>query len=262
VSTRFTAIAADTVEIISSGGYPFGRGWVDIGPDVVRAVTGTRLYLPSDPLPDLGEAVTPVIEVTGESTLEAGHRLGPGAVALVFASARNPGGGFLRGTKAQEEDIARASALYECLRSVPGFYAFHRNSADLRYSDRVIYSPDVPVFRRDDGRLDHPYRLSFLTAAAPNRGAISRNQPHLLDTVCATLHARAERVLRVAAAHGHRTLVLGAWGCGVFANIADDVVSAFRTALARVPAFERVVFAVLDRTRSGPTYRTFADALA
>ena len=262
MSSRFTAIAADTVDIIERGGYPFGSGWVDIGPDVVRAVTGTRLYLPSDPLPDLGEAVTPVIEVTGESTLEAGQRLGPGTVALVFASARNPGGGFLRGTKAQEEDIARASALYECLRSVPEFYTFHRNSADLRYSDRVIYSPDVPVFRRDDGRLDHPYRLSFLTAAAPNRGAILRNQPHLLDTVCATLHARAERILRVAAAHRHRTLVLGAWGCGVFANIAADVVSAFRTALARVPAFERVVFAVLDRTGSGPTYRAFADAFA
>jgi hypothetical protein len=48
----------------------------------------------------------------------------------------------------------------------------------------------------------------------------------------------------------------------VFANIAADVVSAFRTALARVPAFERVVFAVLDRTGSGPTYRAFADAFA
>jgi uncharacterized protein (TIGR02452 family) len=262
VSARFTAIAANTVDIVESGGFRFGSGWVDIGPDVVRAVSGTRLYLPSDPLPDLAEAVTPVIEVTGESTLDAGCRLGPGTVALVFASARNPGGGFPRGTKAQEEDIARASALYECLRSVPEFYAFHRNSDDLRYSDRVIYSPDVPVFRRDDGRLDHPYRLSFLTAAAPNRGAVARNQPHLLDTVCATLDARAERVLRVATAHGHRTLVLGAWGCGVFANVAADVVSAFRTALARVPAFERVVFAVLDRTRSGQTYRAFANAFA
>jgi uncharacterized protein (TIGR02452 family) len=260
VSARFKTIAADTVAIIECGGYSLTDGWVDIGPEVVRAVAGTRLYLPSDPVPDLGAAVTPVIEVTGESTVEAGRRLGPGTAALVFASARNPGGGFLRGTKAQEEDIARASALYECLRSVPEFYAFHRASADLRYSDRVIYSPDVPVFRRDDGQLDHPYPLSLLTAAAPNRGAILRNQPHLLDTVRATLNARAERVLRVAAAHGHRTLVLGAWGCGVFANVAADVVSAFRTALSRVPAFERVVFAVLDRTGSGPTYRTFADA--
>jgi len=250
------------VDIIERGGYQSDDGWVDIGPDVVRAVAGTRLYLPSDPLPAVGDAVTPVIEVTGESTVEAGRRVGPGAVALVFASARNPGGGFLRGTKAQEEDIARASALYECLRSVPEFYTFHRASADLRYSHRVIYSPDVPVFRRDDGRLDHPYPLSFLTAAAPNRGAIGMNQPHLLDTVSATLDARAERVLRVAAAHGHRTLVLGAWGCGVFANVAADVASAFRTALSRVPVFQRVVFAVLDRTGTGPTYRTFADAFA
>jgi len=80
--------------------------------------------------------------------------------------------------------------------------------------------------------------------------------------VCATLDTRAERVLRVAAAHGHRALVLGAWGCGVFANVAADVASAFRTALHRVPAFERVVFAVLDRDRTGATYRTFASAFA
>jgi len=142
---------------------------------VERAVAGTRLYVPSDPLPELGALVTPVIEVTGESTLEAGRRVGPGTAALVFASARNPGGGFLRGAKAQEEDIARASALHACLQSVPEFYAFHRASSDLRYSDRVIYSPDVPVFRGDAGRLDRPYPLSFLTAAAPNRGAILRN---------------------------------------------------------------------------------------
>jgi uncharacterized protein (TIGR02452 family) len=264
VTARLTAIAADTVEIIECGGYesPAG-GWIEVGPDVVRAVAGTRLYLPSDPLPDLGDPVTPVIDVTTESTLEAGRRLGPGTAALVFASARNPGGGFLRGAKAQEEDIARASALYECLRSVPEFYAFHRAGEDLRYSDRVIYSPDVPVFRGDGpARLDRPYPLSFLTAAAPNRGAIATNQPRLLDTVRATVTVRAERVLRVAAAHGHRTLVLGAWGCGVFANSPAEVASAFRTALARVPAFERVVFAVLDRTGTGATYLAFADAFA
>jgi uncharacterized protein (TIGR02452 family) len=264
VSTRLRAIAADTVNIIERGGYPSpaGGGWVDIGRDVVRAVAGTRLYLPSDPLPDIGDPAEPVIEVTRESTLEAGLRMGPGTAALVFASARNPGGGFLNGAKAQEEDIARASALYECLRSVPEFYSFHRAHDDLRYSDRVIYSPDVPVFRGDQGLLNPPHRLSFLTAAAPNRGAIAANQPHLLSTVCAAVTARAERVLRVAAAHGHRSLVLGAWGCGVFANSAAEVASAFQTALTRVPAFDRVVFAVLDRTGTGPTYRTFADAFA
>jgi len=83
----------------------------------------------------------------------------------------------------------------------------------------VIWSPAVPVFRDDQGHLlDEPYTTSFLTAAAPNRGAIASNQPENLPDVPATLRRRARRVLTVAAAHGHRSLVLGAWGCGVFAN--------------------------------------------
>jgi len=163
-------VAEETVAIVAAGGYDAPSGHrVDIAADVAAAVAGTTLHLPDDTVADGGAAnPTPLIEVTAESTVEAGRRLGEDAVALVFASARNPGGGFLRGTKAQEEDIARASALHACLSAVPEFYAFHRGERDLRYSDRVIYSPRVPVFRVDTSALlDVPLRLSMITAAAP-----------------------------------------------------------------------------------------------
>jgi uncharacterized protein (TIGR02452 family) len=67
-------------------------------------------------------------------------------------------------------------------------------------------------------------------------------------------------VLAVAAAHGHRRIVLGAWGCGVFANDPTVVATAFATALRRVPRFDHVVFGVLERDPA-PTRRTFADIL-
>src|SRR5262245_984214 len=200
----------------------------------------------------------PVIEVTGESTLAAARRLGPGAACLVFASARNPGGGFLTGAQAQEEAIARASALHACLSTVPDFYAFHRADRDLRYSDRVIYSPGVPVFRDDHDRLlDDAYRATFLTAAAPNLGAILTNQPELADEVPAVLRRRARRVVEIAAAHGHRTLVLGAWGCGVFRNVPATVADAFAEALAGVGGIDHVVFAILDKLRGAPVRAAF-----
>ena len=264
MSARLRAVATSTVDILARGGYQSATGdWVDLRAGVERAVTGTRLYLPEQPLPAAPATDELVVEVTNESTVEAGRRLGPGTAALVFASARNPGGGFLNGAKAQEEDIARVSALYACLTSVPDFYRYHRAHDDLRYSDRVIYSPDVPVFRDGDlALLDQPFQLSFLTAAAPNRGAIETSQPDRAPSVPAAVAARAERVLRIAAAQGHRTIVLGAWGCGVFANSPGVVAAAFDAALTHVQAFDRVVFAILDRTRSGPTYRTFVDALA
>ncbi len=262
MSARLRAVAAETTEIMRRGGYRTPDGsWVDLADQVAAAVAGTRLHLPDEPLPDLGEpARAPRVEVTGESTLAAAARLGEGTAALVFASARNPGGGFLTGARAQEEDVARASALYACLTSVPEFYAHHRAARDLRYTDRVIYSPGVPVFRDRHGRLlDRPYRTALLTAAAPNLRALLRNRPDLAATVPAVLRDRALRVLRVAAAHGHRRLVLGAWGCGVFGNSPAVVAEAFAVALARAGTFDEVVFAVLGRDADAPNRRAFAD---
>ncbi|MFK3983560.1 TIGR02452 family protein [Micromonospora sp. NPDC050397] len=264
MSGRLREIARQTVEIAESGRYRDRSGReVDIAEAVTAAVTGTRHYPPDAPLPDPTGGRPPVgaplVTVTRESTLAAARRLAPDVACLVFASAKNPGGGFLGGAKAQEEGIARASALYPCLRAAGEFYDFHRSQADLRYSDRVIYSPAVPVFRDDRGELlDRPYRATFLTSAAPNLGAILANQPAYAADVPAVLRRRAVRVLRIAAAHGHHRLVLGAWGCGVFRNDPATVAGAFAEALAEVDRFDEVVFAIYDRLPGTPVHTAFA----
>ncbi|WP_030491980.1 TIGR02452 family protein [Micromonospora chokoriensis] len=262
MSGRLREIARQTVAIADSGRYRNSAGHeVGIGELVRAAVASTRLHLP-DEVPALGNAEPGGgrVEVTYESTLQAARRLAPGTACLVFASAKNPGGGFLGGAKAQEESIARSSALYPCLLAAPEFYAFHRAQRDLRYSDRVIFSPYVPVFRDDKGDLlDQPYTTSFLTAAAPNLGEILRNQPEHVADVPAVLAQRARRVLEVAAAHGHRTLVLGAWGCGVFRNDPATVANAFAYALREVDRFDHVVFAIHDNLPGTPVYRTFVE---
>lgn len=265
MSSRLRAIAEETVRIVESGRYQVpGAGEVVLASDIAAAVAATRLYRPDDPVAAaIGVPDMPVIEVTGETTLAAARRLGGEVACLVFASARNPGGGFLNGAQAQEESLARSSALYACLRSVPEFYAFHRQQPDLRYSDRVIYSPSVPVFRDDDGLLlPRPQSVSFLTAAAPNLAAMTDRQPEISATVPAVLHARAARVLQIAAAHRHRRLVLGAWGCGVFGNDPAVVAGAFAKALSEARWFGHVVFAVHDRQPGTPIHRAFAAIFA
>src|SRR5262249_31356994 len=140
-------------------------------------------------------------------------------VALNFASAKNPGGGFLSGAKAQEEDLARCSALYTSQITQRAYYDANRAHGSMLYTDHIIYSPDVPFFR--DARLElleAPFLLSIITAPAPNAGEASRHGRGEADKVRRTLEARAGKVLAVAAAHGHTCLVLGAWGCGVFRN--------------------------------------------
>ncbi|WP_240746594.1 TIGR02452 family protein [Cryptosporangium phraense] len=247
------AIAQETVEIIERGGY----GDVRLTEAVERAVAGTRLHLPDDPLPAPDGGGDPEIQVTNETSLAAARRGGVPMACLNFASARSPGGGFLNGAEAQEESLARASALYPCLRAADAYYEYHRAHRDPMYTDRVIYSPAVPVFRDDEGNLlPEPYPVSFLTAAAPNRTALD---PDRWPEVPAVLARRADRVLAVAAAHGHRHLVLGAWGCGVFGNDPAVVAQVFAAALRRGPRFDQVVFAVLDRAPGTPTYTAFAD---
>ncbi len=68
-------------------------------------------------------------------------------------------------------------------------------------------------------------------------------------------------MLQVAAAHGHRTLVLGAWGCGVFGNDPVTVANSFAEALREVDQFDRVAFAIRDGLPNTPVYTAFGSTL-
>jgi uncharacterized protein (TIGR02452 family) len=186
------------------------------------------------------------IQVTNETTLQASLRLVESGVrpplALNFANGIHPGGGFLNGARAQEEVLCRSSALYQTLVGDP-MYEHHRMRQRPDSTDWAIYSPDVPVFRRDDGtELDHPWLLSFLTCAAPYAAAIG--QPEAGDL----LQKRIHRVLAIARAYGHSGLVLGAWGCGAFANDPHRTAIDFQEALETdfSGAFRDIVFAITD----------------
>jgi uncharacterized protein (TIGR02452 family) len=257
MSARLRAIAQETEEIVAAGAYRASGGReVPIAAAVDAARDGTRMVGPGSVAIPAAAPVETFFEVTGESSLEAARRLaalGPVAV-LNFASARNPGGGYLNGAQAQEEALCRASALYTCVLRAREFYDHHRAHRDPFYTDRVIHSPAVPVFRDDRGRLlDDPYTAGFLTAAAPNAGVVRRTGPERTAELPAALAIRAERVLETAAAHGYRRLVLGAWGCGVFQNDPEQVAGAFRALLAGggrfAERFDHVAFGVLDRTQ-------------
>ncbi|MFF6814890.1 TIGR02452 family protein [Streptomyces sp. NPDC012403] len=271
MSARLRGIARETEQIVAAGAYRAPGGHeVSVAAAVEAAARGTRTHGPQPvPVP----AFRPVgtrFEVTGESSLEAARRLADHVAVLNFASARNPGGGYLNGAQAQEEALCRASALYTCLLRAPDFYGHHRAHRDPFYTDRVIHSPAVPVFRDDRGRLlDEPFTAGFLTSPAPNAGVILRTAPERADEVPHALTVRAGRVLETAAAHGYRQLVLGAWGCGVFRNDPAHVAAAFRSHLEPggrfAGAFAHVVFGILDRTRDSAVRaafeRTFADLL-
>lgn len=277
VGMSLVAVAKETLEIVERGAYeaPSGRR-VELAEALARAVRGTVLYRPETlerlvamrAAAAVGAGAAPCVEVTPESTAEAARRLVEAegearVVALNFASAKNPGGGFLGGAKAQEEDLARCSALYPCQLTQRAYYDANRSERSFLYTDHLIYSPDVPFFRDESlALLEAPFSVSIITAPAPNAGEVLRRKKGAGPAIEAALERRAERVLAAAADHGHRVLVLGAWGCGVFRNDPRVVARVFHGHLFGprfAGVFDRVVFAVWAPKGPGATFAAFRE---
>jgi uncharacterized protein (TIGR02452 family) len=218
------------------------------------------------------------LSVTGESTIDAMVRLAklgppgrtesgslhPGAHlgCLNFASAKRPGGGFLGGAQAQEESLARASALYPCLQTTPEYYTRNKGFGSALYQDTIVYSPLVPFFRDDNGSwFDAPVLASVITGAAPNVSALKEQRKYDPEDVAVVLDKRSEFVLAIAAHHKIDRLVLGAWGAGVFGNDPAQIARIFARLLAGpfAGAFVEVVFAVLGTRETSMNHRAFAD---
>lgn len=271
-------IAAETVAITRTGQYvsPNGQN-VPIADAVRSAINSSTLIRPGESKALLkrarqnlaGRSFTTTFVVRNETTFSAARRLvskfGAGRVAaLNFASAKNPGGGFLQGSQAQEESLARASALHACLQQHLDYYESNRKEWSLLYTDHLIVSPRVPVFRDDDDRLlEEPWEVTILTAPAPNAGAVLKNQQQSAGQIVPTFRRRIELVLAAAVAFDQTALVLGAWGCGVFKNDPSVVAGLFGEFLLPggefASAFEHITFAVLDRGREtiGPFEKSF-----
>jgi uncharacterized protein (TIGR02452 family) len=274
------AIAQGTMAALERGQYTAPDGsTINLTPLLATCISGTRCYDP-DGLAHIREQVlaqpgtqpATTFAVVNETTLQGCTRLVASQQyqrigVLNFASAKNPGGGFLGGARAQEESLARSSGLYVSLRQCPEYYSFHRAQESCLYSDRMIYSPACPVFRDDAGAwLAQPYLVDFITSPAPNAGAVWQNEPANREFIVPVLTERASKILALAASRQYDALVLGAWGCGVFRNDPSTVAAIFHDSLRSQGRysgyFRHVLFSVYDSSPARKTYGAFARQFA
>ncbi len=298
-SGRFGANAA-RIEVYRHNADLF-RHWkdgsteIDLG-DYRTFLDDTKLYREAYDVSDLGAAY-PTTEtgcINADCVDVAQHLITAGynPAILNLASAQKPGGAYQKGSSAQEESLCRSSnlslSLYqfgdptykhirECgvPRKTPGY------PLDLNYGG--IYTPNVTFFRNNQSKYftlkEQPFRCDVITVAALSFSG--RNDYSLAEELrfCAAdggFNADGEAVMlnkirtifRMGVEHGKDSLVLGAFGCGVYKLPVPDVVALFRRVMNEpefAGKFRLITFAILENTRKphgldgkfAPFYREF-----
>ncbi len=165
-------------------------------------------------------------------------------IALNFANAMFPGGGYVLGGNAQEESLCRASLLYYTIKKQKKYYRKNRLHVLPDYTDTMIYSENVPVIRDDHGKLlEKPMKCSFITSPAVNRTFAKFMMPgRRIDRI---MQQRVRRIVMLAASKKPDIIILGAFGCGVFGNRREKVLPVFEEMINRyVPDDIQVIFAI------------------
>ncbi|WP_228375824.1 TIGR02452 family protein [Chryseobacterium taiwanense] len=254
-------MAKDTLEILARKYYINEHNEkITIENELEISTKGTVLFYPEElselennELPELNfetqfevwrcSSVKAILQLAEEENQEK-------IMCLNFASAKNPGGGFINGAEAQEESLARTSGLYESLLQGWDYYKIHREMESCFYTDMMIYSPKVPVFRKDKGELlSKPVLCNFITSPAVNAGVVKRQEPERTHEIFGAMDVRTDKMLGLALHQGNKTLILGAWGCGVFKNDPKEIAELFKKYLhgKYKNKFKRVVFAILSK---------------
>lgn len=194
---------------------------------------------------------------------------------LNLADAYAACGFYNKGSNAQEESLCRATTLSQTL-----YQYYNKRWAakagvplrehpaypmDVRFG--CIYSPGVTVFR--DGQAsgyalrEEPFRTSIISLAAlnfreedqPNNCEYKASDGGFTEEGLGVMRDKISTIYRVALSNGHDSVVLGAFGCGVFRLPADVVSGLFREILEDPEfrgKFRFICFAILERgKRSG-----------
>ena len=167
----------------------------------------------------------PNVRVIDCDTLDAAQELHANypsdrIAVLSMASPLRPGGGVLTGATSQEESLCMRSTLFPSLRD-----EFYRLP-----DDAVIFTSDVLVFRTQDlspmSKSDR-FFVDVISCAAPRFPEVEDGK-YVVEADRELIIKKIRLILRTAIMKGCKRIVLGALGCGAYANPAQEVAEIFK----------------------------------
>lgn len=179
-----------------------------------------------------------------ESVVETMQRFDNAAV-LVFASAKNPGGGVLNGSVAQEETISLHSTWYFQAKENKDFYS--EKYASALNTDKVSVAKGY-LMTDTYGYSIVPKNISFIACAAPNLKGITQQKSNISEEkIYEEADKRIKKILSAAVSLKCEHLILGAWGCGVFSLQPQRIALLFRENILKSNYEGKIHFSIIDK---------------
>lgn len=209
-----------------------------------------------------------IIDVWNMDTIEAGEQMvveGYNPVLINMASSFKPGGGWRKGSKAQEESLFYRTTYAISLENSMNLDPDRKWRYPLRpYT--LIYSPNIFVFgdRAPNGITVRNWKdcswMNFIAIAALRKPKL-KNGREFYPQDRLTTKDKIIGFFKVALLNGHDSMVLGALGCGAYSNPVDEIVQIFKEVCELYDgSFKKIVFAIIeDKNSRGGNVKPFRD---
>jgi len=259
-----TEIFQNTIKFVQNGGYYVDDIFVNI-PNALPDSNSEYFDCPKKLESDSNyQTKYSVINADCLETAEILLKSGLNPCVLNLASRHNPGGGVINGAGAQEENIFRRTNLFLSLYQFATYaneYGIkkHLKSYPLDTNTKGIYSADITIFRGSEKNgyclLKKPYNVSIVTVPAISKPELveKNGKLYIADNLVEPTKEKIRTILRIAGKYKHDCLVLGAFGCGAFANPPNHIAELFRCVFFEeefVSKFKSVVFSIFEDNNS------------
>lgn len=171
-------------------------------------------------------------------SIDCALQYAPDALILNLADDNFPGGCVSLGSPAQEESLFRRTNLCMSLR-VPQLNGIDQIELYPIRDNEAIYSPDITVLKTSESSgwqlipVGEMPKVAFIACPGLKYPVteVMDGEPRLVIADVERLKNKIRVIVQTAVLFGHRTIILGALGCGAWRNPIKHVAEIFRDLL-------------------------------